>query len=233
MSAGAVPMALTGKLRNPGGLWRETTHPAYAHVVSRWRERDPERLAATTLLDGAAELLYAGCEYYTSVQRVIPDAATSEILFTRAYEAVRRPGDPPATTFLLGGDSEPIRAEKSLFDLARWVLDRPQLCEVVGSADLDELVGGPAPTDVAEAVWSQWLRRLRAHLDRFGHAVYNLDFASPVAADTLPRCSRRCATTSTRSRVPSTLERGNTASAPSGRRRARHCWGGSTRRAAE
>ena len=184
MSAGAVPMALTGKLRNPGGLWRETTHPAYAHVVSRWRERDPERLAATTLLDGAAELLYAGCEYYTSVQRVIPDAATSEILFTRAYAAVRRPGDPPATTFLLGGDSEPIRAEKSLFDLALWVSDRPQLCEVVGSADVDEVVGGPAPEDVDGAVWPQWQRRLREHLDRFGHAVYNLDFASPVAADT-------------------------------------------------
>ena len=41
--------------------------------------------------------------------------------FTRFYDAVvRSKDDPPAQVFLLGADSEPIRAEKSLYDLATW-----------------------------------------------------------------------------------------------------------------
>ncbi len=81
---------------------------------------------------GVVELLDAGTEYYTSVQTIIPLAATSEIVFTRFYDTfVRRAGDPAATTFLLGFDSLPIRAEKSLFDLASWVAGQPELAAAV------------------------------------------------------------------------------------------------------
>jgi pyruvate,water dikinase len=31
--------------------------------------------------------------------------------------------------------------------------------------------------------WNQWCSRLQRHLDRYGHAVYNLDFINPVPAD--------------------------------------------------
>ena len=76
------------------------------------------------LLDDAAALLDAGTTYYTAVQTIIPLAATSETTFTRFYERlVRRAGDPPAPTFLLGFDSAPIRAEQSLYDLAAWTRD--------------------------------------------------------------------------------------------------------------
>ncbi len=45
-------------------------------------------------------------------------------LFTRFYDAVvRSKDDPPAQVFVLGFDSEPIRAEKSLYDLATWTRD--------------------------------------------------------------------------------------------------------------
>ena len=89
----------------------------------------------TELLDGVVELLDAGTAYYTAVQTIIPQAVSSESAFTRYYERlVRRPGDPPAVTFLLGFDSAPIRAEQSLFDLAAWARTRPALADALRGA---------------------------------------------------------------------------------------------------
>ena len=52
-------------------------------------------------------------------------SAGSEMLFTRVYEKmIRREGDPAAVTFLMGYDSTPIRAEKSLYDVAMWCRER-------------------------------------------------------------------------------------------------------------
>ena len=60
--------------------------------------------------------------YYTSVQTVIPLASIAELTWTGIYNRLlKRPGDPAAEEFLLGYDSEPIRAEKSLAALAAWV----------------------------------------------------------------------------------------------------------------
>jgi len=48
-------------------------------------------------------------------------SAGAEGLFTRVYEKmIRREGDPVAVVFLMGYDSTPIRAEKSLYDVAMW-----------------------------------------------------------------------------------------------------------------
>jgi pyruvate,water dikinase len=39
------------------------------------------------------------------------------------------------------------------------------------------------PAGVDEGLWHEWRSRFQAHLDRYGHAVYNLDFINPVPAD--------------------------------------------------
>ena len=80
------------------------------------------------LMDGVEALVAAATEYYTAVQTIIPVAASSEVLFTRFYDAVvRSKDDPPAQVFLLGSDSEPIRAEKSLYELATWTRSHQEL----------------------------------------------------------------------------------------------------------
>jgi phosphohistidine swiveling domain-containing protein len=168
--------------------WREYSHPHYAAIVEAWEAKLPEDLAAVELLSGARELLDAGCEYYTSVQTIIPIAATSEILFAGFHNRfVRREGDPPGQTFLLGFDSAPIQAEKSLYDLAIWTRERPELAAALGNTPsertLDLLRTEEPPSGVEGAVWQEWRSRFRAHLDRYGRAVYNLDFMYPVPAD--------------------------------------------------
>lgn len=147
-------------LSTPGGTrggvtgWRETAHPAYVAAVGEWAGRDPATLTGTEILDGVGALLDAGTRYYTAVQSIIPLAVGSEALFVAFHDRlVRRAGDPPAQAFLLGFDSRPLQAEKSLYDLAH------------------------APRDAA------WDARWRRHLAEFGHTVYDLDFAHPVPAD--------------------------------------------------
>ena len=168
--------------------WENYSHPRYRAVVESWTARSIPELTSVELVDGVVELLEAGTEYYTSVQTIIPLAASSEVIFTWFYNTfLRRAGDPPAQTFLLGFDSEPIRAEKSLYDLAAAAKTEPTLVAALtdlSSAQLVELLRGSEPPPAVPATaWRQWQASFFTHLDRFGHAVYNLDFVNAVPAD--------------------------------------------------
>ncbi|QDG66051.1 phosphoenolpyruvate synthase [Pseudarthrobacter sp. NIBRBAC000502772] len=168
--------------------WREFSHPRYERVIKDWSAKPVAELSGAELLEGVQALLDAGTVYYTAVQSVIPLAATSEISFGAYYDTfVRREGDPPALTFILGYDSEPIRAEKSLYDLAAWARGVPGLASAIlhepTTALAESQRTGFPPAGFSEPLWQLWRPRFQDHLRRFGHAVYNLDFASPVPAD--------------------------------------------------
>ena len=168
------------------GRWRTRAHPAYVAAVAEWADRPLDSLSVPDLLDGVRALLEAGTTYYTAVQTIIPLAASSEVLLTRFYETlVRRDGDPPAATLLLGFDSAPIRAERSLYEIAEWVRRDARLVAVLlGPWTADALLD-PAPplVGVDAGVWREWTDRFHAALRAHGHTVYNLDFANAVPAD--------------------------------------------------
>lgn len=177
----------------PRQRWEQESRPAYQRLVDAWVDRPLDRADSAELLDGVEELLRAGATNYTAVQTIIPLAATSETALTSYYDSfIRRDGDPPASALLLGFDSEPIRAERSLWDLAHWARGRPELSgwlvahtadAVVQALDLGRDSEGAtvAAAEVADA--AEFVSRFRQHLDAYGHAVYNLDFVNPVAAD--------------------------------------------------
>jgi rifampicin phosphotransferase len=187
-----TPAALSALMRGKAHMgvagWREYSHPRYEQVIRDWQAKPPAELTGTELLAGVQSLLDAGTVYYTAVQSIIPLAATSELSFRAIYDKfVRRDGDPPAQTFLLGYDSEPIRAEKSLWDLAAWARSDPGLVsallnEPTAALAESQRTGSP-PAGVDSVLWREWRFAFQEHLALFGHAVYNLDFATPVAAD--------------------------------------------------
>lgn len=184
----ALRSLVRGKAHMGVAGWREFSHPRYERVIQDWSATPVGELSGEDLLAGVQALLDAGTVYYTAVQSIIPVAATSEMSFRAYYEKfVRRDGDPPAQTFLLGYDSEPIRAEKSLYDLAAWARGVPGLAAAILNAPTAALAEaqrtGNAPAGVDASLWQQWHPRFQDHLGRFGHAVYNLDFATPVPAD--------------------------------------------------
>ena len=164
--------------------WHDEALPAYQAAVAGWSDRDPAALPASELLGGVRGLLAAGCIYYSNVQIVIPVAATSELTWTGLYDALfRRPGDPQASDFLLGFDSTPLLAEKSLHALATWCRDVPGLAAALDGVRSAEVLAVDPPNGVAAHDWASFVARLNEHLAQFGHTIYNLDFANPVPAD--------------------------------------------------
>jgi pyruvate,water dikinase len=178
----ALGALLGGGTRAGQGRWRNYSHPRYRRIVSDWTGRDLTDMTTEQLLSGVQELVDAAAEYYTAVQTIIPIAATSEILFTWFYKAVvRHKDDPPAQVFVLGADSEPIRAEKSLYDLADWTREHRELAESLFALPPQQFLERAAASE--DPTWHEWHARFQTHLSAYGHTVYNLDFANSVPAD--------------------------------------------------
>ena len=110
------------------------------------------------------------------------------MLFTRVYDRlIKREDDPPALTYVLGADSTPILAEKSLYDIAQWCRTRPALATHVANTPARQLAAqledDQVPAGVEAEDWREWQRRFCAHLQLYGHIIYDLDFAKPLPAD--------------------------------------------------
>ncbi|MCL7454313.1 MAG: PEP-utilizing enzyme, partial [Anaerolineae bacterium] len=184
--------AIPRLLRDGERHWRQVARPRYANAVARWRDSQPHELSAAALLEGARELTAAMADYLTALQvDTIGAAAGSEGLFTAVYDKlVKREGDPPAATLLLGADSKPIQAEKALYDLARWSGERPELAGYLLETPSQQLAArviegkdGQGDGALGSDDWREWQSRFRAHLAQYGHSIYDLDFAKPLPAD--------------------------------------------------
>ncbi len=169
--------------------WRDEAHPQYEAIIERWRSRPLRELPAADLLTAARELLAETVNTYTVLQSGIVGLAMSvEMGFAAFYDKlIKRRGDPPALTFLLGLDSLPILAEKSLYDLAQACRESSELADYIAHTPVTslaaQLAGENAPPDVPADIWQAWQQRFRAHLARYGHTIYDLDFAKPTPAD--------------------------------------------------
>jgi len=169
--------------------FREVALPQYREKVSTLDRGPVEDLSADQIWQDAHDLLEAAL-YHLSVLQVdtLGASAGSEGLFTVIYSRFfRREGDPPASAFLMGYDTTPIRAEKSLYDLAQWALGQPGLAGYVLRTEAKDIVaalsGHEPPAGVPSDAWAQWRRRIEEHLASFGHILYDLDFAKPVPAE--------------------------------------------------
>jgi pyruvate,water dikinase len=175
-------------LRSARARWTEEARPHYANVVSAWAARDLATTPAAELLAGAGEIVKAAAHHYVTIQTgILPLAFMSEPVFASLYNRlIRHKSEPPALTFILGFDSAPILAEKSLYDLASWARTHPELASYLTHAtskDIAEACASqPAPIADAES-WREFTSRFARHLDRYGHAIYDLDFVASVPAD--------------------------------------------------
>ncbi len=169
--------------------WRDEAHPRYIAVLERWESRPPRELPAADLLTATRELLAETVNTYTVLQSgVIGMAMGVEMGFAAFYDKlVKRRTDPPALTFLLGLDSLPILAEKSLYDIAQACRESSELADLVArtpTASLAALLAGEdVPPNIPADAWRAWQQLFRTHLAHYGHTTYDLDFAKPTAAD--------------------------------------------------
>jgi pyruvate,water dikinase len=177
---------LIGMLRMARAQWADGTRPRYAQAAAEWTGRDLPATPALELLAGTHQLVEVAAVYYVSIQLVFAVANLSEAVFTGVYKhLIQRKNDPPALTFLLGFDSMPIRAEKSLYDLALWARSAGLSAYLsdISSKDFAAALEAQSAAISDRYAWSQFSARLADHLTHFGHAVYNLDFAESVPAE--------------------------------------------------
>ncbi len=153
-------------------------------MAAQWRGTDLSTLTAAQLIEGAREIFHTTAEAYNVAQSgTIPNATSSEITFCKFYDLlVKRKGDPQGATLLFGLDNQPLRAEKALFDLAMWLNGQPHLLEMVNRTPTDEIVKRlTSPQD--DLAWNEFRSRFTAYLEKFGHAIYDLDFARSLPMD--------------------------------------------------
>jgi phosphohistidine swiveling domain-containing protein len=180
---------LPGLIRRGPKHFREEALPEYRKRVAEFEGKPLAELSAQEIWQDAQELAHAAA-YHLSVLQVdtLGAAAGSEGLFTAIYSRFfHREGDPEASAFLMGYDSTPIRAEKSLYDLAAWAKDQPELREYLLETPANDIAsqieGANPPGGMSPQAWTELRARLGAHLQSFGHILYDFDFAKPVPAE--------------------------------------------------
>jgi pyruvate,water dikinase len=178
---------MAGFLRAARMRWAEEAHPHYAQVTAECSARDLAAMPTLELLADARRIVEAAASYYLSIQGVLAVVNLSEAIFTNVYNRlIKRNSDPPALTFLLGFDSAPILAEKSLYDLAMFARGQDELAGYLAQTRGKEIAAAcasPSAPIASQGSWRAFTQGFREHLDRFGHTVYDLDFAKGLPAE--------------------------------------------------
>jgi len=170
-------------------LWRDELHPEYQAFVDRVKKVDPSEMKPDELWVGVQETMDAAMYYVCALMFATMGAsAGSEMLLTKAYDKLaKQEGDPPAAVLLMGWDNIPIQSEKSLYDLAGWCRKHWQLTEGVikiPSMELsDHLRSGKPPGNIDSDIWTAFRERFFEHMIKFGHIIFQLDFASDLPLD--------------------------------------------------
>ena len=158
-------------------------------AVAKQEDKALKTLSPSALLDGARELMQAIGKFYTVIQAsTLPSASSSEIVFTRVYKMVSRKADPKPETLLFGLDTQPLRAEKSLFDLGVWIHAHYALANLTLQSSTEDLVAALQADSIPDAIssedWHEFKDRFQKYLHEFGHTSYEFDFMNPTPAET-------------------------------------------------
>ena len=162
-----------------GAYWREQALPSYLAKIERWKVEDPASAPDERLLAGVRELAIEGGRYWFACALMIARAKVTDALLGRFLTTAAPGRNLTSGTFLRGFPSPTVDAETELEVLAG---------QVRGSEELRALVDTTLAASLREALEGTpagraWLADFARYLDRYGHQVYNLDFAAPTQAD--------------------------------------------------
>jgi phosphohistidine swiveling domain-containing protein len=170
-------------------IWREQMHPEYQAFVAKMKANSLAEMSEAQLWQAAQETVAAAMYYVTALLFATMGAsAGSEMLLTRLYDSMaKREGDPPASALLMGWNNIPIRAEKSLYDLAMTCQEHPGLVEYLlqnGSERIAaQLKNDQPPAGVEAQDWSELQGRFASHLEQFGYIIFQMDFTENLPLD--------------------------------------------------
>jgi pyruvate,water dikinase len=173
-------------LRQLVPLWRDEMHPQYQAYAAGLKEKQPAEMESAELWRTSQEILDAAMYYICALLFATMGAsAGAEILTTRAYDKLaKRDGDPPASVLLMGWDNIPVRSEKSLYDIAVWAAQDEELKAYLLSTPAESLTAQlDSPDSAPVPLFAEFAARFQAHLEQFGHIIFQLDFAADLPLD--------------------------------------------------
>ncbi len=159
-----------------------TARARFLATAQTWQARDLVALAPSELLAGVREIFTETALYYNMAQSgTIPTSMISEVTFGAFYNLlVKRKSDPKAEAFVFGTENHALRAEKALFDLAVWIKEKPELLNYLTHTSAEKVCEA---LRASSPVIGEFAARFGAYLGKYGHAIYDLDFAKPTPAD--------------------------------------------------
>jgi rifampicin phosphotransferase len=182
--ARSLPALLSGKtiretFRRGIPYWRDEILPAHLRTVERWKASDLATTPDEQLLDGIRELARSEAVYWGSATLAIAVARGSDMALNRFLAIAMPRSGLSSALFLRGFPSKAIEAEAELQAIAGQACASDDLRELVRSTPTRQMLGAleanPGGTPILES--------FQRYLDRYGHQVYNLDFAEPTQAE--------------------------------------------------
>jgi pyruvate,water dikinase len=163
--------------------WRDEILPAHLRTVAEWKGLDLATASDERLLYGVRQLARSEAVYWGSTTMVLAVAKNSDLALDRFLSIGLPRSGLSSALFLRGFASKAVDAEAELRAIAEQIRASAQLREVVAATRADQLLDVLAASPGGSGV----VKNLRRYLDRYGHQVYNLDFAEPTQAeDPLP-----------------------------------------------
>ncbi len=174
-------------LKHAVARWRDEKLPAYRDVIDRWAELDRRAASDEDLMTGIRELTAADAIYWFEVSIILGLSKVSDDLLDRFVRKLDGERELSSALFLRGFSSEPLEAQASLEAIARRIgrsdALRTRVLEVPPGRILDELRDWAEADGEAKGI----VEAIDAHIERYGHQVYTLDFAEPTQGeDKLP-----------------------------------------------
>jgi pyruvate,water dikinase len=163
--------------------WRDEILPVHLRTVAEWKAVDLATASDERLLDGVRALARSEAVYWGSTTMALAVAKNSDLALDRFLSIALPRRGLSSALFLRGFPSKAVDAESELQAIAQQIHASAELREVVEATRADQLLDALAASPSGSGV----VESLRQYLDRYGHQIYNLDFAEPTQAeDPLP-----------------------------------------------
>lgn len=185
------PLLITVKSLSPRSLREgmknsvpryEAARNDFVKAFSRWENIRPETLSANELLSDIGLIFDAASEYFTKIQLCLPAAMTSETMLRKLFgKAAEQSGISDMSVFLVGFETDSLRAEKNLYEIAVWIKQRPELSGYFTNTSAKRIEHDfsslSSPERIAPELYNEWKTKLIQHLMKYGYACYEYDFA--------------------------------------------------------
>ncbi|WP_028265965.1 PEP/pyruvate-binding domain-containing protein [Arthrobacter sp. MA-N2] len=154
--------------------WRDEVLPGHLKTVERWKELDLAFARDEQLLDGIRELALSEARYWGSTTLALAAAKGSDMLLGRFLAIAMPRSGLSSSLFLRGFPSKALEAQARLEAIAEHIRASGDLRQIALSIPVQRLL------DALSAGGGDVAEQLQDYLGRYGHQVYNLDFADPT-----------------------------------------------------